>query len=112
MKSYQRVLKRVSWSGLVLGLFLGLYFGIGALNRGVVEREARASWCLDAGGRTVDIDYVTGCFALTQVPIDTEFFGASEQVICTSNPSQVWIRVLGGPWTCYTFERLTQKNPE
>ena len=112
MKAYQRVLKNVSWMGLIIGVFFGLYTGIGALNRGMVDREARAMWCLGAGGRTVDIDYVTGCFALTKVPIDTKIFGRSEQVICAANPNQVWIRVLGGPSTCYTFERLVQENLE
>ena len=106
MKSYQRVLKRVSWVGLIIGVFLGLYTGIGYLNRGIVGREARALWCLDSGGRIVDIDYITGCFALTQVPTVDKGFE------CTANPSRVWVRVIGGPWACYEYERLVQENPE
>lgn len=112
MKSYQKVLKNISWSGVAIGLALGIFTGIRAMDRHVMAREARASWCLDAGGRTVQIDFVNGCFALTQVPIDSEFFGRSEQILCTENPNQVWIRVSGGPSACYTFERLTQENPE
>ena len=125
MKSYQRVLKNVSWTGVIIGGALGLWAGFNYLDRMADAREAHAFWCLDAGGRTVEIDNATGCFELTEVPIVNGMFGDIAAVIglkdvktgddafdCRVNPKQVWIVIPGMNSTraCYTFKRINREN--
>lgn len=112
MKAYQKVLKNTSWVSLILGLLTGAYFGITRLDKAEAARDAQVSWCLENGGRTVTIDNISDCFALTAVPIDTGMFGNPRNE-CRTNPANVWIRTPGGgEWSCYSFNRLVRVVPE
>lgn len=110
MKAYQRVVRTVVRTGVVLGLCAGIYFGAAFLTNETIEDRERVTWCLDNGGRVVVIDNVSGCFRLTEVPIDTGLFG-NPRGDCVANPAHVWTRFARGTERhCYSFARIEQEN--
>lgn len=109
MKKYQRVLR---WAVKALKIIiLILTFGAGWIGGKKlyahwkdigVANEIAATWCLDNGGRTAEVDGVKGCFELTLVEVQRDD--------CGKDPKTVFLHHLGDRHVdeCYTFERIQE----
>lgn len=102
MKAYERVLGSMAgWfssEGFWLIAFIAFMVGIAVLDERsqTTDMETKqVTWCLDNGGRTVEIDGITNCFELTEV------FPAED----CNNSAYVMLPSPGtGNLTCYEFK--------
>ena len=75
------------------------------------ERLDNVAWCLDQGGRRVNVDGINDCFQLTEVLLESETFEEQERE-CTRVPTQTYIKAPGHPTLhfCYEFKRVNREN--
>lgn len=123
MRAYERFLGGLG--GLLKYIVIGLIVGglVGGVGYGIfmataeddsireTNRLAR-EWCLDNGGRTVEIDGVTGCFELSDVELKVGFWN-SIQSECLRNPNLVWIKSPNRGSSqryCYSYKRIKKEQ--
>ena len=75
------------------------------------ERALNVAWCLDQGGRRVEIDNIMDCFQLIEVPLESETWEEQRRE-CTRVPTQTYIKAPGNPtlYFCYEFKRVNREN--
>ncbi len=108
MKAYERVLKSAgnlfSSEQFWFLMFIGFMIVIATLDDRSVKVEIeteQVAWCLDNGGRTVEIDGLTDCFELVKVNLLPEN--------CGTDPSHVFMSPPGtSNFGCYQFKRLSR----
>lgn len=85
-------------------MFIAFMIGIAVLDDRslATDMETRqVTWCLDNGGRTVEIDGITDCFELVKVNLLPED--------CGTDPSHVFMSPPGATnFGCYQFKRLAR----
>ena len=128
MKKYERVLRWVGKALKIIIIILTLGAGwiggnklwdsyqitnaenIEARRVARAEREASVNWCLDNGGRTIEVDGIEGCFELTPDEVSTGLF---EDPACKNPTSNnIFLHRLGDDHidACFTFKRIVQEN--
>ena len=108
MKAYERFLKSIvdsfSSEGFWVLAFIAFLVVIAVLDERSINTEIETeqiAWCLDNGGRTVEIDGITDCFELEKINLLPEN--------CGQDPSQVFMSPPGtSNFGCYEFKRLTR----
>lgn len=108
MKAYERFLKSIadffSSEGFWVLAFIVFLVVIAVWDERSINTEIeteQVAWCLDNGGRTVEIDGITDCFELVKVNLLPED--------CGTDPSHVFMSPPGATnFGCYQFKRLAR----